>query len=146
MLSLAVSAGYGSWAAGNVLDEGTAADDYDGDGVPNGIEYVLGGTKDTNDLDRLAKPGIASISGVEYFVFTFQRDQASKTPDTTVEIEVGTTLAAWPDVYTVGADTTGSTPGVTVTDNGDGTDTVQLAVPKAPDAAKFARLKVTVAE
>lgn len=146
VLSLAVSAGYGSWAAGNVLDEGTAADDYDGDGVPNGIEYVLGGTKDTNDLDRLAKPGIASISGVEYFVFTFQRDQASKTPDTTVEIEVGTTLAAWPDVYTVGADTTGSTPGVTVTDNGDGTDTVQLAVPKAPDAAKFARLKVTVAE
>ena len=146
VLSLAVSAGYGSWAVDNVLDEGTAADDYDGDGVPNGIEYVLGGTKDTNDLDRLAKPGITSIGGVEYFVFTFHRDQASTTPDTTVEIEVGTTLAAWPDVYTVGADTAGSTPGVTVTDNGDGTDTVQLAVPKAPDAAKFARLKVTIAE
>jgi hypothetical protein len=59
-------------------------------------------------------------------------------------IEVGTSLDAWTTVYTVGNDTAGSTAGVTVTDNLDGTDRITLTVPKGTDAKKFARLKVTV--
>jgi hypothetical protein len=44
----------------------------------------------------------------------------------------------------VGADTASSTAGVTVDDNEDGTDTITLTVARAPDAAKFARLAVTI--
>ena len=35
-------------------------------------------------------------------------------------------------------------PPVAVVDNGDGTDTVTLTVAQAPDAKKFARLKVVI--
>ena len=77
--------------------------------------------------------------------FTFVRDQGSVDASVSVVIEVGTDLVFWPDVFTVGADTGSSTAGVTVTDNLDGTDTIMLTVAQAPDAKKFARLKVEVA-
>ncbi|MCP5533179.1 MAG: autotransporter-associated beta strand repeat-containing protein [Akkermansiaceae bacterium] len=133
------AAGYADWASVNAPGQ-TADQDYDLDGVSNGVEWVLGGDKDTNDAGKLPT---ASTTATD-LIFTFVRDQASKTADTTVEIEVGTTLAGWPVVYTVGDDTGSSTAGVTVTDNFDGTDTVTLTVTKAPDTEKFARLKVTI--
>lgn len=77
-------------------------------------------------------------------IFTFKRDQDSKTPETALKIEVGTTLATWPSSYTVGNTTADSSAGVNVTDNLDGTDTITLTVPQAPDAKKFARLRVDV--
>jgi hypothetical protein len=62
-----------------------------------------------------------------------------------VEIEVGTDLSTWPTVYTVGADTAGSTPGVVVTeDSSPGFDTITLTVPMGTDPKKFARLAVEV--
>jgi len=61
-----------------------------------------------------------------------------------VTIEVGTDLIAWPDVFTVGADTVSSTPGITVSDNGNGTDNVTLTIPQAAGTQKFGRLKVGV--
>jgi hypothetical protein len=63
-----------------------------------------------------------------------------------VKIEVGTELGIWPNVFTVGSSTASSTAGVSVIDNGNGTDTVTLTVPKAPDTKKFARLKVAITE
>jgi len=42
----------------------------------------------------------------------------------------------------VDADTANSSEGVTVTDNGDGTDAITLTIPREPDAKKFARLVV----
>ena len=138
-----VVSGYGTWAATNAPGQG-AGGDFDNDGVSNGAEYVLGGLASTQDSGKL--PKVSTTGG--NLVFTFKRDQASKTADTSVAIEVGTTLASWPIVYTVGNDNSGSnagsTPGVTVTNNGDGFDTVTLTVAQAPDAKKFARLKVTV--
>ncbi len=139
----AVVGGYGTWAATNAPGQG-AGGDFDNDGVSNGAEYVLGGLATTQDSGKL--PKVTTAGG--NLVFTFKRNQASKTADTTVAIEVGTTLASWPTVYTVGNDNSGSnagsTPGVTVTDSGGGFDTVTLTVAQAPDAKKFARLKVTV--
>jgi hypothetical protein len=60
-------------------------------------------------------------------------------------IDVGTTLASWPDTYSVGADTAGSTAGVAILQDIPvaGTDTVTLTVTRSPDAKKFARLKAT---
>jgi fibronectin-binding autotransporter adhesin len=134
-----VVAGYSGWATTNAPGQ-TANDDYDFDGVANGVEYVLGGTKDANDSGKLP---VVSAAGAD-LVFTFVRDHASKTPDTTVSIDVGTTLQAWPTSYPVANAPVAANPGVTVVDNGNGTDTVTLRVPKAPDAKKFAKLVVTI--
>jgi hypothetical protein len=140
-VTLSVTTGYPAWAATNAPN-GTSADDYDGDGVPNGVEYVLGGTKDTNDADKL--PHLSTTPGGD-IVFTFDRDQKSIDGTTTAIIEVGTTLASWPDTYTVPDGATGPVKlGVTVVkDTSVGFDTVTLTVPQAPDTRKFARLKVT---
>lgn len=135
--------GFAGWITGFGLAaaDQDPTDDPDNDGLDNAVEWVLGGNPATGtDAGKL--PTITPSA--THLVFTFVRDQDSKRPDTSVSIEVGTTLAAWPSVYQVGADTAGSSPGVTVTDNGNGTDTVTLAVLRAPDAAKFGRLKVTI--
>jgi hypothetical protein len=109
--------------------------------VTNGAEYVLGGTSGTNDLAKLPKPTTTGGN----LVFTFERDQDSIDGTTSVAIELGTTLDAWPDSYPVPATAVSNNPGVTVVkDSPAGFDTVTLSVPQAPDARKFARLKVTV--
>jgi hypothetical protein len=127
---------YGSWAANNA-PTGNPNDDFDGDGVSNAVEFVLGGDKNSNDLGKLPT---ATTSGGN-LTFTFVRDRDSVDASVSVVIEVGTDLSTWPDVYTVGAITGG---GVTVTDNGNGTDTITLTVPQAPALKKFARLKVQI--
>lgn len=138
VLSLSVvSSGYNTWAATNA-PSGTAGDDFDGDGVRNGVEYVLGGDKDTNDAGKLP---VATVSGGN-LIFTFKRDQDSKTVDTAVKVEVGTSLATWTDSFPV--PDSGTLGPVTVTDNLDGTDTVVLTVAMSPDKAKFARLRVEI--
>lgn len=136
-------AGYGSWITGFGLSapNQSASADPDNDGIDNGVEWVLGGNPATGmDVSKLP---VVSTDATN-MVFTFKRDQDSKVAGTTVVIEVGTTLAAWSTVYTVGNNTAGSTAGVTVTDNLDGTDTITLTVPKGTNTVKFARLKVTV--
>ena len=82
-------------------------------------------------------------------LFTFVRDQKSLDGSTVVSIEVSTNLAGWADApspYAVPDGETTANPGVSVVKNAptSGLDTVTLRIPRAPDAAKFARLKVTV--
>lgn len=132
---------YDTWATVNATTGGPD-DDFDGDGVPNAIEFILGGDKDSSDHDKL--PTMAT-SGTN-MTFTFVRDHNSIDPNVSVFIEVGTDLAAWPEIFTVGADTASSTDGVMVSDNGDGTDTITLTIPRSTDTRKFARLQVVVPE
>ncbi len=131
---------YTSWASTNASGT-TSAQDQDNDGVLNAVEYVLGGDVLTNDLSKLP---VISSSG-ENILFTFQRTQTSINATTALLIQVGTTLHAWPDNYTVGADTATSSDGVTVLKGFPaGFDTVTLSVPKAPDLQKFIRLNVNI--
>lgn len=139
VVTAAATSAYETWAATHAPGS-TADGDFDGDGVPNAVEFVLGGDKDTNDRGKL--PDVAT-PGAD-MTFTFVRDQASIDPGVSVEIEVGTDLVTWPNVYTVGAATVGSSPGVTVTDNGDGTDIITLTLVREPDPKKFARLVVVI--
>ena len=132
-----VKSGYSSWAALHGLS-GNPTADYDGDGLPDVVEYVLG----TNPTTANSGGPSASLADGN-LVFTFQRDHASLTSDISLSVEVSTDLANWPGVYHVGADTASSDAGITVTDNGT-YDTVTLTVPQAPDAQKFARLRVIV--
>lgn len=130
---------YQVWAATNAPTT-TPAQDQDGDGVSNAVEYVLGGTIGSNDIGKLPKVS----TGGGNLTFTFERDQAS-IGNATVMIEVGPDLATWPDTYSVGADSDTSSPGVTVNKNTPttGIDTVILSVPQS-GSGKFARLEVVV--
>ena len=140
-LTASPATGYAGWKIVNA-PTGTPADDYDGDGVSNVVEYVLGGTHTTNDLGKL--PQLSTPGG--NMVFTFQRDQNSIDGTTTVAIEVGPDLVSWPDSYIVGADTGGSSAKVNIVKGvPTGFDTVTLTLPRGVDATKFARLVVTPA-
>lgn len=135
--AMGAAPGYSGWASTNAPAQSDALD-HDNDGVSNGVEYVVGGLATTNDASKL--PTLSTANG--NFVFSFVRDQDSKTPDTAVSIQVGTTLADWPDTYPV--PNAGVLGPVEVINNGDGTDTVTLTLVGLPDAKKFARLNVII--
>lgn len=136
------SSAYDTWETANAPGS-NPDDDTDGDGVRNAVEFVLGGTSATKDLDKL--PAI-SASGND-MLFTFYRKQSSIDPKTIVTIEVGTNLLTWPapSSYNVPDGASANNPGVTVVKGVPANfDTITLRVPKSPDAKKFARLKVVV--
>jgi len=138
------SSAYSTWAAVNATS-GDPDDDSDGDGVPNAVEFVLGGLATTNDLGKL--PTVATSGG--NLTFTFQRAQSSIDPQTSSVIEVSTDLATWntaPSPYTVPDGAAANNPGLTVVKDSPtaGTDAITLTVPQSPDAKKFARLKVVI--
>ena len=95
VLSLQVLAGYASWAATNAGDQ-AANLDFDGDGVPNGVEYFMGET----GSDFTANPGVvdgkiiwpksADYQGT-YAVET-SPDLAVWTPATTGVVDHGTSV------------------------------------------------------
>ena len=134
-----IQLGFAGFASANGLS-GNANDDFDQDGLADGIEYVLGTSPTTNSATNA--PTFAVTGG--NIVFTFVMSEESLTPDTAVAIEVSPTMetASWTS-YTVGADTASSSPGVTVVDNG-ATHTVTLSIPQGTTVTRFARLKVTV--
>jgi len=135
--------GYSLWADANA-PSGTGADDEDGDGVSNGVEYVLGGGVNTSDSTKLP---LLSISDGNV-IFTFVRDQASIS-GATLRIQVGTDLVNWPitSTYTVGADTAGSSSDVTILKDTPevGKDTITLSRSQSGLPTKlFARLSVGI--
>ncbi len=136
-------ASFADWAACFDLS-GAAADadaDPDGDGLPNGVEYILGGTPTAPATSGLPT---ATISGGN-LLFTFSRDDSSETPDVTLTVESGTDLLNWPSVFTIGPTTQGSSPGVSISENGAGPDTITVTIPRGTATRMFARLKVTIA-
>ncbi len=131
--------GYAAWRAANA-PTGMASDDFDGDGVANAIEYVLGGTNGTGDRGKL--PVISMVGGNAQFRFV--RDHASIDGTTTVEIEVSSDLRDWSTRYAVPAGAVANQAGVTVQKNFPvaGKDTVTLMLPLS-GVAGFVRMKVT---
>jgi hypothetical protein len=132
---------YEAWAGTNAPTTGSdLSADEDGDGVGNGVEFIVGGSGSTHDLDKLPS---ASTDGAS-MTFSFQRAQQSIDPATTVSIEVGTDLTNWPDVYAVPDDATAGPPVTVTKDSSPGFDTVTLSLPMAPDSRRFARLRVEI--
>lgn len=134
-------AAYAMWVTANAPVTGNdPADDEDGDGVANVIEFVLSGSSSTNDAAKL--PKATQSNGT--VVFSFTRDQVSIDGSTIVEIEVSPDLTDWTTSYPVPAAATNNPSGVSVQKNtpSAGKDTITLTLPAA-NHSRFARLKVT---
>jgi autotransporter-associated beta strand protein len=131
---------YGGWLAGYPALTGANRSpgvDFDNDGLDNGIEFVIG-----SDPTAFTGPGTAGFPAATVtggnLVFTFKRSNASKAYAVTVETSVS--LVTWPPANAYLIPTAdGNSGAVTVT----GED-VTVAIPMAPDAKKFARLKAEI--
>ncbi|MDB6070231.1 MAG: outer rane autotransporter [Verrucomicrobiales bacterium] len=129
------AAPYDTWASGQGLTGANNAFDFDadGDGVPNGVEFVLDGAA----LNGGVVPAVnASVSGNNLSLSFLRRDDAASLNPV---LEVSTTLAA--GQWTTLAD---GVDGVTiqVTPNGTAPDLVVYNVPLTAYPVRFARLRV----
>lgn len=126
---------------GTALADGPTADaaDPEGDGIPNGIEWPLGG----NPLQRDA----ASLWGADWtgddVVVSFGRIDASESSATLI-VQWSTDLATWNDIP-VGTGNSGPDPNgavVSIDENGPDPDAVTVSLPRAngPAGRLFVRL------
>jgi autotransporter-associated beta strand protein len=149
---LAVTSGaaappYTSWAAAYNLDAPTGQSDFatdsENDGIPNGLEWILGGNPRLPDKAQLPQ---VSMEGAN-LVFTFTRNPASRSTSM-LHAEFGSDLIGWKassvGVISSGPDVAGVS--VTVTPNSDAPDTIQVNVPSSNAAGGklFIRLKATM--
>ncbi len=150
---LIVSAGTGNafdtWAAANGLDgspgrEAGFDDDPDGDGIANGLEWILGG----NPLDGKSGNFVTTTATAGGgLTLSFTRNEDAIGP-ATLTVEYGSTLAAWPGSAVVGPVSSGpDANGVAITVNDAPTpDEVTVNIPASNSASGkiFARLKATL--
>ena len=134
-----LATGFAGWIGPFGVSNPAANADPDNDGIPNALEYVLGG--DPSQPDSSIAPTVTTNGG--NLVFTFQRSLVSKTGDITLIVEAGTNLTSWPEVYTVSPGTPSA--GVSIQENPGLPDTITVTIPQGTSTAKFARLRVIVA-
>lgn len=121
-------AGYSSWAAFNTAGP-NLNDDHDNDGVPNGVEYFLGGPSG-NTTGFTLLPGVTNTAGTLSVTWVMGSGYAGVyTTDFTVETS-DTLTGTW---------TTENTPG-NVTISGSN---VTYTFPTPLGIKRFVRLKVT---
>ena len=124
----ALSTGFAGWIDDFPVSNPAADADPDFDGIPNALEYILGGNPAQPNSDLAPK---ASTNGSN-LVFTFDRVDASETSDITLIVEAGTTLGTWPETFAIGATTAASSPGVDVQENEAASDESPSPSHKAP--------------
>ena len=138
VVTTAVTDSYQSWAQSENLTPGVNDahdDDPDHDGVQNLIEFILGGDPLlTNDSDRLPK---AVIEGTN-LKFTFIRSDLSE-PGTTLIVQYGGNLVGWTDVPVGPA----GGAAVSVSENGENPDILEIMIPMASHSKRFVRLKAS---
>jgi fibronectin-binding autotransporter adhesin len=116
--------------------------DPDGDGVPNGVEFVLKNGHPAQ-ANGTTMPSVSRVGDTLFF--SFERDDRAKGPNSGIVLtaEAGATLQSWPKSYAIPAATQAP---VTITQDGDsGPDTVTVAIPLEGATSQFARLKVAPA-
>ena len=127
--------GYASWSGGEPFDE-----DRNGDGVANGLAFVLGASDPDADALGLLPTVTEGSGGI---ALTFQMLDATARGGVSVELEYSTTLAAdsWTSVAV--PDTSTSVDGVVFAVTGVGPLGVTATIPdsKASDGKLFGRLK-----
>lgn len=121
-------AGYGSWAALNGAGV-NLNEDHDGDGVPNGVEYFLGGPS-SNTTGFTALPGVTDTAGTLSVTWVMGSGYAG-TYGTDFTVETSDTLSGVWTRENLGAN-------VAVTGS-----SVKYTFPTPMSSKKFTRLKVT---
>jgi len=120
--------GFAAWQSANGAAGQTLADDHDGDGVSNGIEWFLKGSNNSSGFTAL--PGVSNISGALSITWT---------KDAGYTGNYGTHFVVETSDSLTGTWTSETSPGpVTITGN-----EVKYTFPAPLGAKKFARLKVT---
>lgn len=131
---------YDAFESANGISGAGENTDSDGDGIPNGIEFVIGGDPSGPDSDSSALLPTASVDATN-LTFVFRRTDASAGFDPVVEYS--STLAGW----TVAE---GGVAGALITEDnnfhGTGTDRVTVVIPRALAAGStlFARLRIDI--
>ena len=145
----AIASGYAGWAAGpfpsgKTLTDTNPALDFDGGGLPTGIEWVVKGDPTNGADDASVTPTLDNTTDPNNFLFVFRRAKAAgDDPNTTISVEYGSNLSGWHNTIDNGpAD--GVTTSVVTDGFGSGIDKVTVAIPRSLGDQLFARLKVVV--
>ncbi len=141
-ISIAGGSAYGSFEAANGISGAGANADSDGDGIANGIEFVLGGDPSPPNSNSNALLPTASVSPT-HLIFVFRRTDASVGSNPTVQY--GDDLTGWDPA--VNGQPVIAPVSITVENDfhGAGTDRVTVQIPRAlaaPGAKLFARMMV----
>ncbi len=131
---------YGAWELANGITGAGSDTDSDSDGIPNGIEFVIGGDPSGPGSDSSALlPTLSTDATYLNFVFRRTDDSASYDPF----VEYGSTLAGWTAAEA-------GVNGVIVNEDDDffGTDidrvTVRIPRALATGSKLFARLRIDI--
>lgn len=131
---------YDAWETANGISGAGADTDSDGDGISNGIEFVIGGDPSGPNSD--SNPLLPTITtDATYLNFVFRRTDDSASFDPSVSYS--TNLAAWTEAQ-------GGVDGVVIDEVADGfgsgIDQVTVRIPKAlgPSGKLFAKLGVVI--
>lgn len=131
---------YGAWETTNGIAGAGSAEDSDGDGIPNGIEFVIGGDPSGPDSDSNNLLPTTTVDE-QYVTFEFRRTDEAAAYNPLVEY--GSTLTGWTEAE-------GGVDGVVIAEDngffGMGIDRVRVQIPRALAIGSklFARLRVEI--
>jgi hypothetical protein len=142
LLVIAGPNNFNDWAAQYGLTgiNATEDGDYDGDGIPNVLEFAFGGNPTVNDS---AAQQPTSTMGGGYFAMTFKRNDNSES-DLKMQVQYSTDLLNWTTVNIPSA--SGTVGGVifTVTENGTANDVITAQIPLGASGRLFSRVSAKV--
>jgi autotransporter-associated beta strand protein len=131
---------YGDWETANGIGGAGSNVDSDGDGIPNGIEFVIGGDPSGPGSDSSGLLPTAAVDAT-YLTITYRRTDESSGYNPF--IEYGSNLTGWTEAE-------GGVDGVVINETDDfygaGIDRVQVQIPRALAVSSklFARLRVDI--
>jgi hypothetical protein len=131
---------YGAWETTNGIAGAGSAVDSDGDGIPNGIEFVIGGDPSGPGSDSNSLLPTFTVDS-QYLTFVFRRTDESAPYNPFVEY--GSALTGWTEAE-------GGVNGVIIAEDNDffggSTDRVRVQIPRALAVGSklFARLGVEI--
>ena len=135
---------YNSWASGTAMNV-----DSNGDGISNGVAWVLGATNLSSNATVLL-PILDNSTDPNYVIFTYRRrDDANTATNTTIAVEYSSNLTAWTSAAdaTVNVNNNGN---IEITETNDGygagVDKVEVKIKRTLAVGNkiFSRLSVNI--